>query len=392
MAHERMGNWSQSYTERRQGPERFPRPSPVLTSGLCREELIEAFKKFVNKLYSENRVFRNAKDVLENLMETWNSVQLSSTVDSVVVRLWRSELIAQILARSIGGLMCFTSLYMVFSLTRILWRTKIPLILTPVVAVAPAALLCSLVLFCILFSKYFFYPLIESFILDPSYSRTGSTLRSLQLLSQELRYQRTLYRLCLSDRDFTDQDYEMLLELDNEPGVQAMRRFIEGVSPEKIRSLPTYRYGKRNGKLSCDDSKSYTRETLATKCKVSSSYGTKLLYFWTVLYHFLQRFLSRNTFSRNSNWTQNEEESRLLEQHDTTSCVNLPSLGKQKDSFSSLRSSPSTDSCPICLEEFRQQDLIRILPCKHEFHGDCIFPWLLERGKCPVCKYSIAEY
>lgn len=51
---------------------------------------------------------------------------------------------------------------------------------------------------------------------------------------------------------------------------------------------------------------------------------------------------------------------------------------------------PINDTCVICLEEFVPGTHIKILPCKHGFHGDCIDPWLSERSdQCPICKQSV---
>ncbi|GBG30223.1 E3 ubiquitin-protein ligase RNF181 [Hondaea fermentalgiana] len=47
------------------------------------------------------------------------------------------------------------------------------------------------------------------------------------------------------------------------------------------------------------------------------------------------------------------------------------------------------DLCSICLLEFEQGEPIKQLPCNHFFHGDCIEPWLLKRGDCPLCKRHI---
>lgn len=42
-------------------------------------------------------------------------------------------------------------------------------------------------------------------------------------------------------------------------------------------------------------------------------------------------------------------------------------------------------SCPICTDDFiRGQDL-RVLPCNHQFHTECIDPWLVNvSGTCPL--------
>ncbi|EPX74878.1 RNF family protein [Schizosaccharomyces octosporus yFS286] len=42
--------------------------------------------------------------------------------------------------------------------------------------------------------------------------------------------------------------------------------------------------------------------------------------------------------------------------------------------------------CVICLEAFNRGDKVVALPCKHEFHRDCISKWVVDyRHTCPTC-------
>ncbi|XP_004086492.3 RING finger protein 215 isoform X1 [Oryzias latipes] len=47
------------------------------------------------------------------------------------------------------------------------------------------------------------------------------------------------------------------------------------------------------------------------------------------------------------------------------------------------------DICAVCLEAFRNNQCLRVLPCLHEYHRDCVDPWLLLQHTCPLCKRSI---
>ncbi|GBG86180.1 hypothetical protein CBR_g41084 [Chara braunii] len=46
-------------------------------------------------------------------------------------------------------------------------------------------------------------------------------------------------------------------------------------------------------------------------------------------------------------------------------------------------------SCAICLEDFVVGTEVRLLPCAHNFHVNCIDQWLLRTSKCPQCRCSI---
>ncbi|KAF9366066.1 hypothetical protein BGX34_006452 [Mortierella sp. NVP85] len=49
----------------------------------------------------------------------------------------------------------------------------------------------------------------------------------------------------------------------------------------------------------------------------------------------------------------------------------------------------SSDTCAVCLDEFSDGEELRTLPCHHEFHVECIDPWLIRKSStCPLCKYD----
>ncbi|KAF9215725.1 E3 ubiquitin-protein ligase rnf13 [Podila verticillata] len=49
----------------------------------------------------------------------------------------------------------------------------------------------------------------------------------------------------------------------------------------------------------------------------------------------------------------------------------------------------TNDMCAVCLDEFEEGEEIRMLPCHHEFHCECIDPWLTRKSPtCPLCKHN----
>ncbi|MCL7036110.1 hypothetical protein MKW94_016362 [Papaver nudicaule] len=49
-------------------------------------------------------------------------------------------------------------------------------------------------------------------------------------------------------------------------------------------------------------------------------------------------------------------------------------------------------TCSVCLEQVNEGEIIRTLPCLHQFHSTCIDPWLRQQGTCPVCKFKANEW
>ncbi|XP_038837918.1 RING finger protein 150-like isoform X1 [Salvelinus namaycush] len=49
------------------------------------------------------------------------------------------------------------------------------------------------------------------------------------------------------------------------------------------------------------------------------------------------------------------------------------------------------DNCAVCIEVYKANDVVRILPCRHIFHKSCVDPWLLDHRTCPMCKMNILK-
>ena len=48
------------------------------------------------------------------------------------------------------------------------------------------------------------------------------------------------------------------------------------------------------------------------------------------------------------------------------------------------------EQCVICVEDFCDGDNLRVLPCEHFFHRQCIDEWLINHSAvCPLCKYEV---
>lgn len=52
-------------------------------------------------------------------------------------------------------------------------------------------------------------------------------------------------------------------------------------------------------------------------------------------------------------------------------------------------SSSSSIKCSICLENFKENQEVRLLSCFHQFHVECIDTWLMEKSTCPTCKFNL---
>lgn len=50
----------------------------------------------------------------------------------------------------------------------------------------------------------------------------------------------------------------------------------------------------------------------------------------------------------------------------------------------------SATACPITQDDFKENEIVAILPCNHVFSKKAIFNWLdHESSKCPICRYEL---
>ena len=82
--------------------------------------------------------------------------------------------------------------------------------------------------------------------------------------------------------------------------------------------------------------------------------------------------------------------------HDTNKYRNPPAakkaienLKKYKINEEKIKEFGFENSCAVCKDEFNIGEECLSMPCNHNFHKDCIIPWLNERNSCPVCRYEL---
>ncbi|KAH6833496.1 hypothetical protein C2S53_019395 [Perilla frutescens var. hirtella] len=64
----------------------------------------------------------------------------------------------------------------------------------------------------------------------------------------------------------------------------------------------------------------------------------------------------------------------------------IPTMKFNREAFSSMENT----QCTICLSEYQEKEVLRIMPkCGHSFHLSCIDIWLRKQSTCPVCRLSL---
>ena len=94
--------------------------------------------------------------------------------------------------------------------------------------------------------------------------------------------------------------------------------------------------------------------------------------------------LERNSFNQFVINVMNAAENRdlIIQTDENESIKKLPTLVWRLE---------TERRCDICCELFVQGDVIRTLPCIHQYHCRCVDPWLQQHETCPGCRHNIND-
>lgn len=113
--------------------------------------------------------------------------------------------------------------------------------------------------------------------------------------------------------------------------------------------------------------------------------------------------MSYNNLYRNNNTnnnpipTQNSDLANFLTTFLNSTVVVRPTNDQIQNASRIIRygdiDNPLSESCPISLDEFNDDDQVRqLLPCGHLFHQNQFQEWFENNVRCPVCRYDIRNY
>jgi len=68
----------------------------------------------------------------------------------------------------------------------------------------------------------------------------------------------------------------------------------------------------------------------------------------------------------------------------------LKKLRNRQYKFLSDKLQELNKNCSICFDDFEPSSKVKVLPCEHGFHKECITRWLTKESyTCPVCRKPV---
>ncbi|XP_055641268.1 E3 ubiquitin-protein ligase Godzilla isoform X2 [Toxorhynchites rutilus septentrionalis] len=81
---------------------------------------------------------------------------------------------------------------------------------------------------------------------------------------------------------------------------------------------------------------------------------------------------------------------RCIREHRRSLRHRLPNKILKKIPIVKFAKGMQYDTCAICLDDYIENERLRVLPCHHAYHMKCIDPWLTKnRRVCPICKRTV---
>lgn len=186
------------------------------------------------------------------------------------------------------------------------------------------------------------------------------------------------FYLAMMDRDFTDEDYEMLRFLDRNNSGQG-----HAVSQGALDALPQHSFHARA------KGASQSNPDIADRSRSSSSNSASR-------YHTAPQHHYGRGSSDRARAAEESSPLRLRGNASGSAADMRPSAPPRAsvigDAPSVSSGSAETHRCSICLEDFREGDQVTSLPCFHQYHSPCVQPWLRQQGSnstCPECKTPV---
>ncbi|PRP78533.1 hypothetical protein PROFUN_13590 [Planoprotostelium fungivorum] len=81
---------------------------------------------------------------------------------------------------------------------------------------------------------------------------------------------------------------------------------------------------------------------------------------------------------------------QLLELGERLGQVSRGASREDINSLPTIQHTLETQNCSVCLDDIHAGEKVKILPCLHRYHDNCIDSWLKMSRKCPVCHKEIA--
>ncbi|XP_030586421.1 E3 ubiquitin ligase BIG BROTHER-related-like isoform X2 [Archocentrus centrarchus] len=111
-----------------------------------------------------------------------------------------------------------------------------------------------------------------------------------------------------------------------------------------------------------------------------------------------QRGWSRDTSPEASDDVEGNEYEALLEFEERQGAVVSKKLSRgeiqrfpTKVFQGSTGSSGGNTQCQICCCDYAEGEKLRMLPCFHDYHVQCIDRWLKDNATCPICRVNLAK-